>query len=293
MLWIYVTTIYLLFSINKAAMRQVHKYVRNFWQKRPPASVKCQKRPPPKIFAKKDPLWVAAPLPQATRGTCRHPQCRHHLAAVAKPGTWPWRLAGIDVAGMPPRPLPAPLATWTCRHSHRRQGLATWTCRHPHWRQAPQRLMALAGNDATATCRHPHWRQALAAIGPGGTCHVSPGAGVPPLTGGLFWQIFSEVVSFDISLVQVVSSVKNSYVRASHYFLFTPLGNKESTHSPSRIFGSPSFFLLWAPALDGRLAAAGGIPSSPHNLPRFEAPWHEPRALPPKSTLHGPSLQGS
>jgi hypothetical protein len=70
--------------------------------------------------------------------------------------------------------------------------------------------MASAGDDATATCRHPHWRQALAAIGPGGTCHVSPGAGVPPLVGGLFWQIFSEAVSFDISLVQVVSSVKNS-----------------------------------------------------------------------------------
>jgi hypothetical protein len=38
---------------------------------------------------------------------------------------------------------------------------------------------------------------------------------VPPLVGGLFWQIFSEVVSFDISLVQVVSSVKNSYKQAS------------------------------------------------------------------------------
>jgi hypothetical protein len=32
--------------------------------------------------------------------------------------------------------------------------------------------------------------------------------GVPPLREGLFWQIFSEVVSFDISLVHVVSSVK-------------------------------------------------------------------------------------
>jgi hypothetical protein len=35
-------------------------------------------------------------------------------------------------------------------------------------------------------------------------------AGVPPLTAGLFCQIILEVVSFAISLVQVVSSVKNS-----------------------------------------------------------------------------------
>jgi hypothetical protein len=39
---------------------------------------------------------------------------------------------------------------------------------------------------------------------------VSPGQGVPPLRRGPFWQKISEVVSFDISLVQVVSSVKNS-----------------------------------------------------------------------------------
>jgi hypothetical protein len=35
-------------------------------------------------------------------------------------------------------------------------------------------------------------------------------AGVPPLTAGLFWQIILEVISFTISLVEVVSSVKNS-----------------------------------------------------------------------------------
>jgi hypothetical protein len=34
--------------------------------------------------------------------------------------------------------------------------------------------------------------------------------GVPPLSRGLFWQKISEVVSFGNSLVQVVSSVKNS-----------------------------------------------------------------------------------
>jgi hypothetical protein len=36
--------------------------------------------------------------------------------------------------------------------------------------------------------------------------------GVPPLKTGLFWQSFSEVVSFGNSLVQVVSSVKNSEI---------------------------------------------------------------------------------
>jgi hypothetical protein len=64
--------------------------------------------------------------------------------------------------------------------------------------------------NATATCQVWQRRQGGAGIGPGGTCHVSPGQGVPPLRRGLFWQIFSEVVSFAISLVQVVSSVKNS-----------------------------------------------------------------------------------
>jgi hypothetical protein len=41
----------------------------------------CQKTPP----------GNGGTLAQATRGTCRLGQYRHHLAAVAKPGMWPWQ----------------------------------------------------------------------------------------------------------------------------------------------------------------------------------------------------------
>jgi hypothetical protein len=136
---------------------------------------------------------VAAPPGQATRGTCRLGQCRHHLAAVAKPGTWPCRHAATPPLATWTCRHPhwrQALATWTCRHPHWRQALATWTCRHPHWRQAPQRLVASTSDVATATCRNWERRQALAGIGPGGTCHVSPGQGCRHSEGVFFGKYF-------------------------------------------------------------------------------------------------------
>jgi hypothetical protein len=69
--------------------------------------MKCQKRPPLKIFAKKDPLRVAAPL------------ARRHVARAA------WASAGRP---LPPLPNPA-------RPSPLRRRLAGGPCRLPWCRQ--------------------------------------------------------------------------------------------------------------------------------------------------------------
>jgi hypothetical protein len=124
-------------------------------------------------------------------------------------------------AGRPLPPLPLAACDgrrWRgtpCRHHHwRHPGMgysfysltlasSTSPCRQRGWRQGPP------GRPET-TCRRRQRRQGPAGTGPGSTCHVSPGQGVPPLVGGLFWQKFSQVVFSSISLAQVVSYVKNS-----------------------------------------------------------------------------------
>jgi hypothetical protein len=102
--------------------------------------MKCQKRPPLKIFAKKDPLRC--------RHTCRH--CR-------------WRHARMHARSNP--------KNHTCRHCRWRHA-----CLHASSNPSlvlhvgmPSPRMA-AGPTTTRWWRHPH-----AGVGPGGTCHVSGG----------------------------------------------------------------------------------------------------------------------
>jgi hypothetical protein len=49
------------------------------------------KRTTSEKFCQKTPPENGGTLAQATRGMCRLGQCRHHPAAVAKPGMWPWQ----------------------------------------------------------------------------------------------------------------------------------------------------------------------------------------------------------
>jgi hypothetical protein len=62
------------------------------------------------------------------------------------------------------------------RHSHSPAlAEATSTCRNPPRRQGPPALMVTDGIICQATCRCWLWRQVGAVVGPGSTCHVSPG----------------------------------------------------------------------------------------------------------------------
>jgi hypothetical protein len=118
-----------------------------------------------------------------------------------------------DTWHVPPRPV----AAGPCRRCHRRHvgsgrpggpcmpGCRQWWWRHGHAtspaanggggmvlpRHLPPMVMAAWCCHLTSIYRIPgcrRWqrRQGPAATGPGGTCHVSPGQGVPPLVGGLF-----------------------------------------------------------------------------------------------------------
>jgi hypothetical protein len=129
-----------------------------------------------------------------------------------------------DTWHVPPGPLPAgPCRRWqlacvaACRHTHWRQA----ACRHPHWRQVagqgpcrqgrghaatptggragampPPPLAAGGRAGARSWATSPGRTEAdvpamptaarPAGTGPGGTCNVSPGPGVPPPTAGLF-----------------------------------------------------------------------------------------------------------
>jgi hypothetical protein len=60
-----------------------------------------------------------------------------------------------------------------CRQHQRWQA----ACRLPRRRQGPPGQTVVNGDVATATCRVWQRRQGGAGIGPGGTCHVSPGQG--------------------------------------------------------------------------------------------------------------------
>jgi hypothetical protein len=64
---------------------------------------------------------------------------------------------------------------------------ATWTCQRWLWRHGSLQLTAIDGITCQETCRIWGWRHPLAIVGPGGTCHVSPGQTCR----------HSEVVSFD------------------------------------------------------------------------------------------------
>jgi hypothetical protein len=124
------------------------------------------------------------PLPNPARGRgvwpggpCRLPQFRQG-----------------DVAGMPPPPLPAP----PCHVDMPASPLAAGpTAADGGDRRRCNGNMPELGT-AAGPCRHWPRRHVPRVAWPG----------VPPLSRGR--QIFSEVVSFAISLVQVVSSVKNS-----------------------------------------------------------------------------------
>jgi hypothetical protein len=61
-----------------------------------------------------------------------------------------------------------------CRLWGWRQG-ATSPCRKQGWRQGPHALTAVDGVNCQATCWRWLWRHPHAGVGPGGTCHVSPG----------------------------------------------------------------------------------------------------------------------
>jgi hypothetical protein len=133
------------------------------------------------IFYQKRPPVDGGTPGQATRGTCRLGQCRQAPAAVRIAGMWP----GLEAASH----------ASACRHAH-------W--RHSHWRHVLVLLHRLAAEDGRVpalplaagghvigpapgrTCRQRQRQQGPAGNGPGGTCHVSPGLGVPPLVGGLF-----------------------------------------------------------------------------------------------------------
>jgi hypothetical protein len=131
----------------------------------------CQKRPPA--------AWASAgrPLPPSP--------CRHwHWRQVR-----PRRHAAIGIGGkcghvtMPPLALAASAS----------KIFILFTCFVTCFvgRLVPRHL---AGNEDGgrahtpngATCQQRQRRQGPAGTGPGGTCHVSPGPGVPPLIGGLF-----------------------------------------------------------------------------------------------------------
>jgi hypothetical protein len=185
---------------------------------RPPARVKCQKRPPAKFFVKKDPLRVAAPTwhvppgPVAA-GPCRRCRCRHVVSG--RPGgpcmcrhvtcrQWWWRHgaatspAANGDGGMvlPPHLPPMVMAAWCCH--------LTILVLPPHLRLPHARVPPMA--TAAGACRQWPRRHVPRVAWPG----------VPPLVGGLFRQKFSQVVFSSISLAQVVSCVKNSMYHGWH-----------------------------------------------------------------------------
>jgi hypothetical protein len=96
----------------------------NFWHKRPPTPMNCQKLPPAKIFVKKDHLWVAARLG------------RWHVLPAA------WAKAGRH---MPPAPMPACLLTGDIVDH-----------RYLWWALPPEPMPACwRGTCRLSQCRHP------------------------------------------------------------------------------------------------------------------------------------------
>jgi hypothetical protein len=96
----------------------------NFWQKRPSASMNCQKRSPIKKFVKKDHLWVAARLGRRHVSPAAWAKAGRHMPLAPTPACL---LTGDAVDhrflwwALPPDPIPT---CWrgTCRLSQ---------CRHP------------------------------------------------------------------------------------------------------------------------------------------------------------------
>jgi hypothetical protein len=105
----------------------------------------CQKRPP----------TGGGTSGQATRGTCRLGRRRHGGAATANAGT----SAAVDGRSkrwvLPPLPNPAGMRHVTLPATAKAACPTAVTCQ--------------------PTCRTWGWRHPHAGVGPGGTCHVSPG----------------------------------------------------------------------------------------------------------------------
>jgi hypothetical protein len=157
----------------------------------------CQKRPLLNKFVKKDHPSVAARL------------ARRHVARAA------WAKDGKD---MPPQPTPARCLPWPKWAMPALFQAACWRGSLP-----PLAVAAPPGACLQAATSHvtlPALALAAWPTSSRASKHAGFGDGGTPLPslalGGLFWQIFSEVVLFDITLTQVVRCVKNSIWMASN-----------------------------------------------------------------------------
>jgi hypothetical protein len=124
--------------------------------------------------------WKSAPLRDALEKLKKSasPARTKLLISVeirAVRGNQRWAVGPTPAAEMPP-PVEAAWPAWP----------ATSACRRSPRRHGPPGQTASNGDVLTATCRKRQRRQVPAGTGPGGTCHVSLGQGVPPLVGGLF-----------------------------------------------------------------------------------------------------------
>jgi hypothetical protein len=90
------------------------------------------------------------------------------------------------------------------------EATSTLTCRSSPWWHGLPVATTTDGRCRRQTCRHSTRRQEPAATARGGMCHVSTGGCCRHREGGLFCQLYSQVVFFVNLLGMVVLCDKNS-----------------------------------------------------------------------------------